>query len=347
MKKILYLISIMALMVACVEKKTPMSFNGMLTNLEKVSEGDEVALRLSGSKENIATTTLDAERCFTLATEVDNEQFYTIYINGRPFAEVCTDSNDVNISFDDEQKRISVEGSRYNEILREFNEKISLLVNSLYSAETEAEGDEIIKTLIQTIDDFIVANAQNPTSVKMLVTFKQFGGDEARATELFELIDKKYEYLSDYRAIKNTQIGTPLIDLKLKNQNGEEVTLSDITKSGKWVLVDFWATWCKPCRGEIPHLVAAYEKFAPLGLEIYGVSFDSVGDEQKWIEFTEENGMRWINVWGTGADGSWEAGSEYNVKSIPANFLYSPEGKLVAKDLRGEDIDRILSEYIK
>ena len=95
------------------------------------------------------------------------------------------------------------------------------------------------------------------------------------------------------------------------------------------------------------NVVAAYEKFAPLGLEIYGVSFDGVGDEQKWIEFTEQNGMTWINVWGTGADGSWEAGSEYNVKSIPANFLYSPEGKLVAKDLRGEDIDRILSEYIK
>lgn len=347
MKKILVLICSIATMMACADSNSKMSFNGTLTDLERVAEGDEVVLRISGSKEDIATTTLNAEKCFSFETDVQNEQFYTIYINQRPFAEVCTDSRDVNITFDAAEKKIRIEGSQFNDILRNYNEKIYSLVNQLYSAQSEAEGEATYNLLIQTIDDCIVANANNPTSLRMINDYSMYGGDEKRMVELFELIDTKYEYLSDYQSIKKTLVGTPLIDLTLKNKEGVEVTLSDVIESGKWVLVDFWATWCGPCRGEIPHLVAAYEKFAPKGLEIYGVTFDRVGDEEKWAKFTEENGMSWINVWGTGADGSWEAGAEYNVKSIPANFLYSPEGKLVAKNLRGEDIEKILSEYIK
>ena len=349
MKKLLFSILAVAAMVACSAESTTTTknFNGVLTDLEQATPGDTVALRISGTKENIATATLDENNLFTIAAEVENEQFYTLYLNERPLAEVVTDNADVTFTFDAENKRMKVEGSRYNDILRGFNEKLSPLVSALYSATSEAEAEEIYANVLQTIDNAVVENCQNPTAVRILNDFVRYGGDDARAVELFNLIDKKFSYLNGYKAFERSMIGSDLMDLTLKNVDGELVTLSDITKSGKWVLVDFWATWCGPCRGEIPHLVEAYAKYADKGFEIYGVAFDRPGHEQGWKTFLEENNMTWINVWGTAENGGWDAGDAYNVNSIPSNFLYSPEGKLVAKNLRGEDVDRILGEHIK
>lgn len=349
MKKVLFSIFALVAMLSCAADNSTAikNFNGVFTDLEQAAPGDSVVLRVSGSKENVAVATLDDNKLFTIAAKVQNEQYYTLYLNGRQFAEVVTDTGDVTFTFDAETKRIKVEGSRYNDILRAFNEKLSPMVSALYSATSEAEAEQLYQEMLQAIDNSVVENCQNPTSLSMLNEYRRFGGDEARAAELFELIDKKFEYLNAYQAIKRTSIGSDLLDLTLKNTEGVDVTLSDITKSGKWVLVDFWATWCGPCRGEIPHLVEAYAKYADKGLEIYGVSFDRSGNEEGWKTFIQENNMTWINVWGTGSNGDWEAGEAYNVSSIPSNFLYSPEGKLVAKNLRGEDVDRILGEHIK
>ena len=85
----------------------------------------------------------------------------------------------------------------------------------------------------------------------------------------------------------------------------------------------------------------------PCANGIYGISFDRNGDEAKWQKFIADNKMTWVNVWGIDSEGKWSIGEAYNVSSIPANFLFSPEGKLVAKNLRGDDVKKILAEHIK
>lgn len=347
MKRFLLSMLTIVAMLSCSSEKTTTKFHGIFTDYERVSVGDTVTLRVNGSREDVAMATLDENKQFTITAEVQNQQYYTLHIQDSPITQVILDKNEVTFSYDATTRRFKVEGSRYNEIWRDFQEKVGPLASALYSARTEEESVATQRELLNMIDRSIVENRDNSTSLSMLMEYNAYGGDVKRAEELFKLINPKFEYIAMYQNTKRTMIGKDIIDLTLVDTQGKEVTLSDITKSGKWVLVDFWATWCKTCKGEIPYLVEAYEKYAPAGFEIYCVTFDKMSDKKAWKKFVESNNMNWINVWGTGSNGDWEAGVPYNVNFLPLNFLYSPEGKLVAKGLSGENIDKVLSEYIE
>lgn len=159
------------------------------------------------------------------------------------------------------------------------------------------------------------------------------------------VFDKRRERIAQEAETKKAQekvaIGQPFIDLTLKDKDGKDHKLSDVVAKNKFVLLDFWASWCGPCRAEFPHLKKTYAKYHDQGFEIYGISADE--NRADWIKAMKEENTPWINVIEPKFDkgGSLDA---YGVDGLPSNFLIGADGKIVAAQLRDFDLARIVGK---
>ena len=141
---------------------------------------------------------------------------------------------------------------------------------------------------------------------------------------------------------KKTAIGKPAINITENDATGKTVSLSSF--KGKYVLVDFWASWCRPCRLENPNVVATYNQFKDKNFTVLGVSLDTT--RQAWMDAIHTDGLTWNHV--SDLKG-WhnEAAAMYGVQSIPYNFLMDPDGNIIAEDVRGKELGETLNRFLK
>ncbi len=264
-----------------------------------------------------------------------------------------------------------VKGSLTNDEYRRLSElqrpyrRIADSVKAVYNARTLQERKDT--AFLKAITPIVLSSragydsvnrsfiAKHPNSYISLVTFRQvelgynFNPDTAALKfEQFPLGLRESALGKQLAAIiekgRKTNIGIPAMDFVQKDTIGKPVKLSDFL--GQYVLLDFWASWCSPCRAENPNLLKAYNKYKDKNFTILGVSLDDEATRKAWINAVEKDGLPWTQVSELKGFKS-KAAVLYGVTAIPSNFLIDPDGKIIARNLRGEELEKKLASIFK
>ncbi len=214
-------------------------------------------------------------------------------------------------------------------------------------AEIEAEYEASEARSKAFLKDFIKNNAASWFSPYIIHRLSyQFELPELQA--LFAMLSSELSPSPDYQKLEEriiilerVDVGMPLLDFQQASADGDTIALSDF--KGKLLLIDFWASWCRPCRIENPHVVALYNDYHHLGFEILGVSLDT--NREKWLQAIKDDGLEWPQV----SDlRGWEnrASELYGVRSIPHTVLISPDGIILEKNLRGDALRAKVAELL-
>jgi len=289
-------------------------------------------------------------------------------VGARDIAVVFLQPGKIKITSVDSFSNVQVKGSKahieyvkLNEMGKPFDDRMKPLIDQ-YTAYGKAKDKVNQDKAEKAIDDLDAEKREkvygayvksNPNSPIALYALQQYAGWEINPDVIEPLfnslsdVNKNYpsaaSFKEDLDIAKKTGIGRLAMDFTQNDTLGNPIMLSSF--KGRYVLVDFWASWCGPCRAENPNVVKVYNKYKDQNFHIIGVSLDRPGQKEKWMKAIHDDHLDWTHVsdlkfWDN------EVAKQYGIKAIPQNLLLDPEGKIIAKNLRGEDLDQKLGEII-
>jgi len=374
MKQLNVLVLVSALFAfSCSDKNNGGSFEfkGKLNG----SKGETIYFeKLSGTQPVVLdSTVLDENGEFEFTSYTPKIGFYRVKFNNQNFALLVLDSSDkVMLTADaaDLGNTYKVEGSPETKVFLEFNslsKARDLRLDSLNKVfqstmeqyKMDSKRMDSLSGLFEAPYNSIVDYAnvaivekikQNTDKYSSMIAIQALEPD--KYAEVYKALDaglsKRYpneRSVMMFHDVVNkmlaTAIGQPAPEILLPSPDGSQIALSSFR--GKIVLIDFWASWCGPCRKEMPNVVKAYAKFKDKGFEIFGVSLDQ--DRDRWVEAIAKDGITWPQV----SDLKyWESAPArlYNVQSIPYTVLLDKEGKILDKNLRGDALEKRLDELL-